>query len=579
VEGPTGVATGWACLANGAGGSLPCGVATLVCASIPVGDPEVAAADAVVAKGEGADLVEFRVDEYFHGDTDTNAAENQSRHLAKLVSESPLPCIVTCRHVSEGGHYDGPEDARISLLEHLTRAGAKGHNPPRYIDVELASYQRSRNLQQKVGLALNIPGGIGDPAPDAATSLILSLHDTKARPHDLHRQLSRLYETPAASIVKVAYRARSLRDSLELLDLHEHALKPTIALGMGEYGLITRVLAAKFGGFLTFASLRRADATAPGQPTVAELLDLYRFRSINRATSVYGVIGHPVSHSMSPLVHNAAFGAASINSVYLPLPIAADADEAANDLSLKATLLELLHHPRLDLRGLSITIPFKSSILRLGRAQGWTIDPAAAAIGAANTLVRNGDSITLLNTDAPGAIGAMEESVGSLSGKHIAILGAGGVARAIAFACAGLAAAITFYVRNEEQATALAGELNHACPNARATVLPLSEAATTTADIIINGTPVGMQSGSHPGQSPIPDLSGLKPTATIFDTVYNPIETPLLKAARSRGLATIDGVSLFTRQAEAQFKLWTGLFPQQGLFDRLVRDHLARQEA
>ena len=245
---------------------------TLICVPIPVTDPHLAARDAAHAKQQGADLIEFRIDEFFSGDHDTHAAENQARQLAALISQSPLPCIVTCRTAAEGGHYDGPEDARIALFEHLTRANAKGHHPPRYIDVEHASYTRSANLRQKINLALSIQGGVGQPNPDAPTSLILSLHDTRARPADLLRRLADMYATPAASVVKVAYTARSLRDSLELLDLPQHAPKPTIALAMGEFGLLSRVLAPKFRGFLTFAPLRPASATAPGQPTLDDLL-------------------------------------------------------------------------------------------------------------------------------------------------------------------------------------------------------------------------------------------------------------------------------------------------------------------
>ncbi|HYE60550.1 MAG TPA: type I 3-dehydroquinate dehydratase [Phycisphaerales bacterium] len=561
--------------------------------SIPVREVEQAAGDARAAKAGGADIVEFRVDEFFHGDDATNAAENQSWQLARLVSECPLPCIVTCRHVSEGGHYDGPEDARIALLEHLTRSGGKGYHPPRYVDLELASYERSANLRQKVGLAIGVPGGVGE-APqersgDPGTSLILSVHDTKGRPQDLTRRLARLYEAGAASVVKVAYRARSLRDSLELLDIAAQGAaghKPTIALGMGEYGLLSRVLAGKFGAFLTFAALRREDATAPGQPTLDELLNLHRFRSIGAQTAVYGVVGSPVGHSMSPLVHNAGFGAVGHDGVYLPLPVAAGSTPEETDLSLKATLLELLHHERLNVRGLSVTIPFKESIVRLGRAEGWPLDPMVQAIGAANTLVVRRSTgqetgAALYNTDALAARECIEAVVGALAGKHIAVLGAGGVARAVAFACAAAGAETSVFARDVGKAAELSQAVARTIESGLKARPPgaLLDAQTTDADVIVNCTPVGMTGGPAPGQSPIPDLSRLKNTAVVFDTVYNPVETPLLRAARARGLATIDGVSLFTRQAEAQFRLWTGKVPPANLFDGLVRERLRTQEA
>jgi 3-dehydroquinate dehydratase/shikimate dehydrogenase len=552
---------------------------TLICVPIPVTDPHLAAADAAQAKQHGADLIEFRIDEFFSGDHDTHAAENQARQLATLISQSPLPCIVTCRTAAEGGHYDGPEDARIALFEHLARANAKGHHPPRYIDVEHSSYTRSANLRQKVNLALNIPGGVGQPTPDSPTSLILSLHDTRARPADLLRRLADMYATPAASIVKVAYTARSLRDSLELLDLTEHAPKPTIALAMGEFGLLSRVLAPKFRGFLTFAPLRPASATAPGQPTLDDLLNLYRVRSVTPDTRVYGVIGYPVAHSLSPLVHNAAFAAAKINAVYLPLPIAPGPDPAATDLSLKATLLELIHHPRLHLRGVSVTFPFKESLIRLAAQQSWGIDPDALAIGAANTLtISEQGAISLSNTDAPATQSCLESALGTLAGKHIAILGAGGVASAAAHAAARAGARLSIYARQQPAAESLAARVRDHVPDAQAAAADWNSVPSITSDAIINGTPVGMTGGPAPGESPIPDLSRLGPSTVVMDTVYSPVETPLLRAARAAGLATIDGVSLFTRQAAAQFALWTGSPPEKGLFERLVRDRLRTQE-
>ncbi len=549
---------------------------TLICVSIPVVDPDLAAADAAQAKQQGADLVEFRIDDFFSGDHDTHAAENQARRLSTLISRSPLPCIVTCRTVAEGGHYDGPEDARIALLEHLTRAPAKGSHPPRYIDVEHASYARSANLRQKVNLALNIQGGVGTPDPAAPTSLILSLHDTRARPADLLRRLAAMYDTPAASIIKVAYQARSLRDSLELLDLHEHAPKPTIAVGMGEFGLLSRILAPKFGGFLTFVSLRPASATAPGQPTLRELLDLYRFRSITRRTSVYGVLGYPVAQSLSPLVHNAGFAHAGLDSVYLPLPVAPGADTAAADLSLKATLLELLHHPRLDLRGLSVTHPFKESLARLARAQGWPADEAVTITGAANTLLIPTDGPPrVLNTDAPAAKAWLEAAIGPLAGKHVAILGAGGVARAIAYAAAASGARTTISARNPAQAAELVNALREV-GELSAVGWPFAPSVPT--DAVVNCTPLGMTGGPDPAGTPIPDLSRLPAGTTVLDAVYHPLQTPFLKAAAGAGLATTDGVGLFTRQAEAQFREWTGSPPAEGLFERLVREYLRRKE-
>ncbi len=520
----------------------------LVCASVLVADVAQAGADAVAARDRGADLVEFRVDEFFNGE------DSEVRALARLVDECPLPVIVTCRGTEEGGHYDGGEDERVSLLEALARAGA-GRLPPRYVDVEAAAYARSSNIRQKIGLALGVPGGVGSGPGSGETSLILSMHDVRTRPADLLRRMAAMYEQEAASVVKVAYAARSLRDSLELLDLCVQAPKPTIALGMGTYGLLSRVLAGKFGGFLTFAAVRPGAATAPGQPTVAELLDVYRFRSVRASTSVYGIIGDPIGHSLSPAVHNAGFEAAGFDAVYVPLPVAGFASPEDNDLSLRATLLELLVHPRLGLRGASITAPFKESVLRLGRAEGWEIDGVAAAIGAANTLSVQPDGLPrLLNTDGPAARACMERAAGPLGGKRVAVIGAGGVARAVAWAAREGGADVVCFARREERAKALAADLSI---EGRA-ITELGNLLGEPWDVVANCTSAG-------SESPVAEL----PDCVAVETVYWPRETGFLRLARQRGLRVVDGLELFVEQAERQFEVWTGV-RVGGLFGRVV---------
>ena len=152
---------------------------SLLCCPIPVFDPAAALRDAHSAKTAGADLIEFRLDDFFHGD------ESQIAQIVDVISNSPLPCIATCRPTEggEGGSYDGPDDARISLFERLGTAFGKGEHPPRYIDVELATYDRSANIRQKINLAIDHP----EQVRDLQTSLILSTHDFKGLPPDLSR--------------------------------------------------------------------------------------------------------------------------------------------------------------------------------------------------------------------------------------------------------------------------------------------------------------------------------------------------------------------------------------------------------
>lgn len=557
---------------------------TLLCVPITVHDAETALALAVAARDAGADLVEFRLDELFDGNLEAPAGGPHPAVLAidRLIAESPLPCIATCRAASEGGGYDGDDADRISLYERLGSA-APGRAPA-YLDLELAAYTRSANLKQKVNLAVRHAGQLREVGP----SLILSTHDFQGRPQDLTRRVLAMQAEPACAVAKFAFKARSLRDNLELFELLSHRTKPMIALAMGEFGLISRILAPKFGGFLTFAALRPAETTAPGQPTVRDLLDLYRFRSIKPATAVYGVIGWPVSHSKSPLVHNAAFEAAGHDGVYLPLPIPTpEGPHSAEDayLVFKATLLDLVHDERLTFRGASVTLPHKEHLLRLALAENWAVDATASAVGAANTLIVHRDaagrfsSAAVMNSDVAGIVEPLREKIPHLAGLPVAVIGAGGAARAAAYALAHEGAVVTIHNRDQARARDLAEAL---APNVKRVpeFASLDDLARSDAAVFIHCTPLGMAGGPDPNASPLPPdalrARGNPPALpVVFDTVYNPVETPLLRQARAAGCPTIDGVRMFVRQACVQSNAWTGRLPDEGLFDRLVRASLA----
>jgi 3-dehydroquinate dehydratase/shikimate dehydrogenase len=573
---------------------------TLVCVPIFVESPgpdgddpiDAALADAAMAKQKGADLVEFRIDRYFSGSADLGgegllrdlAAGSDSYTIAqlrRLLAESPLPVILTCRPTWEGGEYDGDDADRVALFERLC---CDTDTPPAYLDIELAAYTRSANLRQKINLCVTHP----KQQRGVTTRLILSIHDFQTRPPDLDRRILAAVDEPACSVVKVAYRARSLRDNLDLFEILRTTPKPTIALGMGEFGLMSRVLAPKFGGFLTFASLRDEAATAPGQPTIHELLGRYRFRSIGRGTRLYGVIGWPVGHSLSPLIHNAGFAEIGWDGVYLPLPIAAtERDTEANFTSLAATLDLMTEFPGLAFSGASVTIPHKENAARW-RSSGAVPCVRSALVarcGAANTLAaRDAGADTplqweLANTDISAVDLLPPELMGS-SGARVGVVGSGGVARALAFALAEAGATVVLYNRTEPRAAALAREINEAIASSlgggRAVAATLDLLPRACCHAFINCTPVGMAGGPDPdGLSiPIPEMTNIDANTVFFDTVYNPIETPMLRAALARGCRTIDGVQMFVRQAAAQFERWTGRQAPVALFDRLCREKL-----
>lgn len=569
---------------------------TLVCVPIMVESVEAALAEGRLAAEKGADLVEWRIDPFFAGAEGDAEDGYRLAQLQKLLADSPLPCILTCRSAEEGGDYDGDDADRVSLLEKLCCASER---PPAYLDFELAAYTRSANIRQKINLCVAHP----KQQRDVTTKLILSIHDFDGRPADLDRRLLTAYDEPACSVVKVAYRARSIRDNLDLFEITSGAIKPTIALGMGEFGLMSRVLAPKFGGYLTFASLRDEAATAPGQPTIDELLGMYRFRSIGRETKVYGVIGWPVTQSLSPLVHNAGFAEVGWDGVYLPMPVVADPKRRQETLdSFKATFTTLLDAEQLSFMGASITMPFKDAMVRTAKQltgvhPRWShIWPDSTgfctSISAANTFYyalrhdivgRPGKHLDgfIKNTDADAIFSLVRAHLHpKREYQHVAVVGTGGVARAAVARIAGCCGTVTIANRTIGSALLLAkGYQNEPVKShlqAKVVACTTGELSDCKASVYINCTPVGMAGGPDPEGLSIPEsvMDHCSPDTVFFDTVYNPVETPMLREARRRGFKTIDGVDMFVRQAAEQFEVWTGYEAPVELFDRLCRERL-----
>ena len=565
---------------------------TQICVPLMVENHADALRDAIFAAEHGADMVELRVDVFFEDRTtepDDERSESTVVDLLEaridrvldLVEVMPLACIVTCRPHWEGGEYHGDDLDRVALYEAL----ANSEKPPAYIDVELATFTHTPAIGERIVKAVETKGE-GSPS----TRLILSTHDFTGRPTDLTRKIITMQEEDACSVVKIAYRARSIRDNLELFEILADRHKPTIALGMGEFGLMSRVLAPKFGGFLTFASLREEANTAPGQPTLDELLNLYRFRKIKSTTKVYGIIGWPVTQSMSPMVHNAGFEAVGFDGVYVPMPVEGSYE------SFKATMLAMIDSG-LDFKGASVTIPHKRHLGRFALE----FDPhdqtnSTILIASNGGLPQNTFEIDGMagdlplaeteNTDSDAIISLITEAIKPrlLSEIHVHIYGAGGVARAAAYPLAAMGSTLYLFNRSFISAHNMYTEIEVSLAGASICgdiFIPDTEdhekLSLLPCDILINCTPVGMKDGPDPdGLSiPIPDMDKLGPDTVFFDTVYNPIETPMIKAAKERGYRTIDGVEMFVKQAEMQFEYWTGTSAPTGLFDSLVRTKLS----
>jgi len=437
------------------------------------------------------DLVELRLDSV----SDPSAA-------AALAGRRQ-PVIVTCRPRSEGGLFQGSEEERRRILAEALALGAE------FVDVEWNG--SCAGLVEETG----------------GRRIVLSHHDFQGTPADLADK-ARAMLASGAEVVKLATTPHRLADCLALRAIGQGAAVPMVLIGMGDAGVATRVLAGWFGSCWTYAG----DHVAPGQIGLQRMHGEFRFRQIGPQTAVYGVVGKPVAHSMSPSMHNAAFGDAGIDAVYLPLA-AADFDDF------------LAFAEALNLAGASITAPFK--VPAFERAD--ECDPVGRRIQSVNTLRRAGTKWLGANTDVAGFLSPLASAM-ELTGQRATVLGAGGAARSVSVALASAGAHVTLCARRPDQARAIA-----ALTGATIGEWP---PAPGTWDLLVNATPVGTV--PHVDRSPLPaghPLDG----RMVYDLVYNPPLTQLLREARQAGCQTLGGLDMLVAQAQAQFEWWTGQRP------------------
>ncbi|MFA5554524.1 MAG: shikimate dehydrogenase [Phycisphaerae bacterium] len=465
-------------------------------------------------------------------------------NYARNASEKPLPLIITCRSKSQGGAIDYPDKTRIEILVAAIKAGVD------FVDFEYESF-RDMNNQEKIRLVLS---------QYSKTKLILSAHNFKERFDDLAGLYRHIMATYPAAIPKIVYTANHINDCFDALDLLWRTSGQRIVFAMGQAGFITRILAKKFGSFVTFASVDNTNATAPGQITVEQFRDLYRYDSIDKDTQLFGVIGDPVAHSMSPAVFNACFDKAGSNCLYLPILLQGKTDKF-NDF-MKSVI------PRrwLGFKGFSVTIPHKENAINFVTHRQGYVEPLAEIIGSANTLVLGpDDNVSTYNTDYVGVLESIAAAgFKDLQGKKAAVIGAGGVARAVVAGLVSAAAKVKLYNRTVRKAERLAAEFK--CDFA-----PLSDLDTVDAELLVNCTSIGMSPDID--KTPIPG-EYLKKTMTVFDTVYNPPQTKLLRDAKTAKAKTISGVDMFISQAAEQYKLFTGKDADKKLMKKVVSEHL-----
>ncbi|HEX2524634.1 MAG TPA: shikimate dehydrogenase, partial [Terriglobia bacterium] len=380
------------------------------------------------------------------------------------------------------------------------------------------------------------------PAPFA---WIASYHNFQETPPGLSGIYRRLRNS-GADVIKIATQARSFADNIRLFEQAEQAHRdgiPIIIAAMGELGTFSRLTATGRGSLWTYASLQKGRESAPGQFTASELTNLYSVDEIDEATQFYGVIGWPVGHSLSPHIHNPALRQLGLNARYLPFPI--------------QDLKDFGPHLR-RFAGFSVTIPHKVQILDFVDV----VDETVKQTGAANTLVHRAGKLFAYNTDVCGTQQALKKAFDD--GVYTAtLLGTGGAARAAALVLKEMNCKVTVLARDPEKARRFAGEFGFVADS-------LGNARRCKGDLLINATSVGMSPGID--QSPLP--AEALDYRYVFDMVYNPLETRLLREARLRS-TVISGVDMFVAQAARQFELWT----EHEAPTQLMREIVLRQLA
>ncbi len=450
----------------------------------------------------GEQFLEFRLD-YL------SRPEQGVKAIAQFLAKHPEATVLaTCRRHQNHGRYDGLIDDQIRVLDAAIDAGARA------VDVEIETAEKAVSKVEHLR---------------AKAQVIVSWHNYEGTP-PLEPVLRRMLKVPADAY-KVVTTAKKPSDSAKVLALQKaHPRVPLILLAMGESGFPTRVLCNAQGGVYTYASPNAVEGTAPGQVCSRVLRNLYRIDKLSKGVKVYGVVADPVRHSLSPNVHNRAFQARRLDSVYLPFLV-------------KSTQLKdfLQLCDSLPVQGFSVTIPHKQRIMRYLD----NVDILARRIGAVNTVWKKSGKWRGTNTDASAVTKPLSKKL-KLNKSSLLIVGNGGAARGAAFALADAGAKVSITGRNPDRVRALAKMCG-------AEALARESMNGHRFDALVHATPIGMW--PHVNEC---FFDGQIPADLVFDMVYNPLETELVRRAKSQGCSVIPGLEMFLTQAAQQFEIWTG---------------------
>jgi 3-dehydroquinate dehydratase/shikimate dehydrogenase len=451
---------------------------------------------------DGSNFLEFRLD-YL---PDPAQGIELIRKFRRNKPESFI--LATCRHKHASGKFNGNIEKQLAILRSSAQAGAT------LVDVEIETAEKAK--QAVASLHENTP-------------LVVSYHNFQNTPAP-DKILHRLRKV-AADVYKIATTARKPTDNLRLAKLlSENHSVPCVVLAMSEAGTASRILGPCLGSAFTYAAAAGTSGTAPGQICARTLRTLYRPEKLTKRTRIYGIIADPVSHTKSPFIHNRGFQARRADAVYIPF------------LVCPGNLPDWMRFAtEFPVCGFSVTLPHKRNILRYLDH----VEPLARRIGAVNTVWRKAGKWRGTNTDVDGVLNPLRERL-RLTHASVLIAGYGGAARAAAVALHDAGAHVTLTGRRIAEAQALAQKV-------KGQAITLKEAEARNFDVLVHATPVGMAPSVEECL-----FRDAIPAKVVFDMVYNPHETQLLKAAKKQGCVIIPGAEMLLEQAIRQFEIWTG---------------------
>jgi 3-dehydroquinate dehydratase / shikimate dehydrogenase len=462
--------------------------------------------DRIASAGNYADVIEIRFDCVDPDDVEA---------LIDQIKNSTRRLLITYRPKEQGGARSIPPAQRSKFWKLISTC--------------LMSADHLVDLEFDMDLPLGID----------ADQVIVSMHEFGEVREDLSKSFERISLLPAKTI-KIAIAADDAVDAIDVWKLLRESEKPVIPIAMGEAGKWTRILGPAHGAPMTYASVGKGIETAPGQIPAEDLRDVFRVKELDQDTAVYGVIAGDTSYSLSPYMHNAVFKQTGLNSVFIPIQV--------RDLDAFIRRVVRAENREIDLNfhGFSVTNPHKQTIIKYLDE----MDETAQKIGAVNTVRVDNGRLRGYNTDAPGFISALKKAYGDLNGARAIVAGAGGAARACVYALKRHGVDVTVVARDRSKAEALAEEFQATASELTTDHRPL------TADILVNATPLGTRGDGE--TATIATSDELRDIKLVYDLVYNPAKTRLLREAEAAGVKTLGGIEMLVAQGAEQFRIWTG---------------------